>query len=53
LRLAGAQSLRAPLREREARSAVGFAFEPKAVGELAHQRLGEKSSPQAKFPYTP
>ena len=25
----------------------GFAFEPKAVGELAHQRLGEKYSPKA------
>ncbi len=24
------------------------AFEPKAVWELAHKRLGEKSSPQAK-----
>ena len=30
----------------------GFAFEPKAVWELAHKRLGEKSSPKAKFPYS-
>ena len=27
----------------------GFAFEPKAVGELAHQRLGKKSSPTARY----
>ena len=29
---------------------MGFAFEPKAVGELAHQRRGEESSPQASTP---
>ena len=29
---------------RAKRRGIRFAFEPKAVGELAHQRLGEESS---------
>ena len=29
---------------RAKRRRIRFAFEPKAVGELAHQRLGEESS---------
>ena len=32
---------------RQSRSGIRFAFEPKTVGELAHQRLGEESSPKA------
>ena len=32
------------------RCGIRFAFEPKAVGELAHQRLGEESSPKASTP---
>ena len=35
---------------RAKRRRIRFAFEPKAVGELAHQRLGEESSPQGEYP---
>ena len=33
------------------RSKIGFAFEPKAVWELAHKRLGEESSNPQGFEY--